>query len=106
MNGPSFLLHPGAAQDILDIWTYIANDNVGAASRVREEILEAIRKLTPLPHQGHRRPDLTSRPLRFWRARDFLIAYAPDEKPLWIVGVLYGRRDPRVLAAIPRSREG
>jgi hypothetical protein len=34
-----------------------------------------------LPHQGHRRFDLTSRPLRFQTIRNYLIAYAPDEKP-------------------------
>ena len=40
-----FQLHPEAAQDILDIWEFIANENVGAAGRVRVDILEAIRAL-------------------------------------------------------------
>ena len=58
-------------------------------------------------HIGHRRPDLTTRPLRFQPVRDeYLIAYAPDEKPLWVVAVIHGRRNPRVLAAILRGREG
>jgi plasmid stabilization system protein ParE len=56
-----FELHPQAAQDILDIWEFIAKDNAFAARRVREEILGAIRELVPFPHQGHRRSDLTSR---------------------------------------------
>jgi hypothetical protein len=34
------------------------------------------------------------------------IAYAPDERPLWVIAVLHGRRNPRVLAAILRGREG
>jgi len=33
-------------------------------------ILHAIRKLVTLPHQGHRRSDLTSGPLRFQTIRD------------------------------------
>ena len=37
--------------------------------------------------------------------REYLIAYAPDEKPLWIVAIPHGRRSPRVLAAILRTRE-
>jgi plasmid stabilization system protein ParE len=41
-----FLLHPEAAQDILDIWEYIAHDNPQAAGRFREEILDNIRNLT------------------------------------------------------------
>jgi toxin ParE1/3/4 len=103
--GQGFDLHPLAAQDITDIWEYIAADNPLAARRVREEILNAIRRLVPFPHQGHQCPDLTSRPLRFILVREYLIAYAPDEKPLWVVAVMHGRRSPRLMAAILRDRE-
>jgi plasmid stabilization system protein ParE len=68
------------------------------------EIYEAIRALVPFPQQGHRRPDLTSRPLRFHPVRDFLIVYAPDEKPLVVLAVLHGRRNPRIIAAMLRGR--
>jgi plasmid stabilization system protein ParE len=57
-----FVLHPLAAQDITDIWEYIAADNALAARRIREELYSAIRALIPFPSVGHRRPDLTSRP--------------------------------------------
>jgi plasmid stabilization system protein ParE len=70
-----FLLHPGAAQDITDIWEFIADDNPLAARRVQ-------------------------------RVRDYLIAYAPDEKPIVVLAVLHGRRSPRVMAAILRERQG
>jgi toxin ParE1/3/4 len=100
-----FALHPLAAQDITEIWEYIAADNPLAARRLREEIYSAIRALIAFPHQGHRRPDLTARPLRFIMVREYLIAYAPDEKPLWVVAVMHGRRSPRVMAAILRGRE-
>ena len=100
-----FDLHPGAAQDITEIWEFIAEDNPLAARRVREEILDCIRRLVPFPNQGHVRPDLTSRPLRFQTIYDYLIAYAADERPLLVIGVLHGRRSPRVLAAILRERK-
>jgi len=57
------------------------------------------------PHQGHKRPDLTARPHRFQAIRDYLIVYAPEEKPLVIVAVIHGRRNPRIMAAILRRRE-
>jgi plasmid stabilization system protein ParE len=101
----SFALHPLAAQDITEIWEYIAADNLLAAGHVREEIHATIRGLIAFPHRGHTRADLTSRPLRFNRVRDFLIAYAPDKKPLWVIAVMHGRRNPDVLAAILKSRE-
>jgi plasmid stabilization system protein ParE len=62
---PGFALHPLAAQDIADIWEYIAEDNPQAARHVREEIHSTIRGLVPFPRRGHRRLDLTSHPLRF-----------------------------------------
>jgi plasmid stabilization system protein ParE len=100
-----FELHPGAAQDITEIWQFIAEDSPIAAVRFREDILQAIGKLAMFPHQGRKRPDLTSQPLRFQTIRDYLIAYAPDEKPLVVIAVIHGRRNPRIMAAILRDRE-
>lgn len=104
--GPSqgFELHPGAAADLTAIWEFIARDNLSAAGKFREEILAAIRDLTSFPDQGHPRPDLTSRPLRFRAVRDYLIVYAPNESPLLVIAVLHGRRHPRVLAALLQTR--
>ena len=77
--------HPKARHDLDEIWDFIRGDNLDAADRLIAEILAAIDALVPFPGQGHRRPDLTSRPLRFILVREYLIAYAPDEKPLWII---------------------
>ena len=101
----AYALHPGVLQDLREIHAYIALDSLDAADQVFDDIMEGIRALVPFPHQGHKRPDLTVHPLRFARVYDYLIAYAPDKKPLWVVAVLHGRRDPKLLAAILRSRE-
>ena len=103
MTGYAF--HPEARLDLDEIWEYMRADNLGAADRIIAEILSAIRALVEFPGRGHKRPDLTSRPLRFMVVRDYLIAYAPNEKPLWVVAVMHGRRSPRVMAAILRGRE-
>ena len=103
MTGYDF--HPEARTDLDEIWEYIRADNLDAADRVIAEVLSAIRTLVPFPNQGHKRADLTSRPLRFILVREYLIAYAPEEKPLWVVAVMHGRRNPRVMAAILRDRE-
>ena len=100
-----FVFHPDAVADLNEIWEYIAADSPDAADLIMEEIHEAIRALVPFPQQGHRRSDLSSRPLRFHPVRDYLIAYAPDEKPLVVLAVLHGRRNPRVIAAVLRERE-
>jgi hypothetical protein len=43
--------------------------------------------------------------LRFQTVRDYLIVYAPNEKPLAVIAVLHGRRSPRIIAAISLSRK-
>jgi toxin ParE1/3/4 len=103
MTGYDF--HPEAVVDLDEIWDFIAGDNPTAADKLIAEILATVDKLVSFPKQGHKRPDLTSRPLRFALVREYLIAYAPDEKPLWVVAVMHGRRSPRVMAAILRGRE-
>jgi len=104
MSGYAF--HPEAFTDLDRIWEYIADDNVDAADQMLADIHSTLHTLAASPHIGHRRPDLTARPLRFHPVRDeYLIAYAPDESPIWVVAVIHGRRNPRVMAAILRGRE-
>lgn len=102
---PAWALHPEAFHDIDKIREYIAEDNPDAADRMVTEIFDSIRTLVPFPQQGYRRPDLTSRPLRFKLVGNYVVAYAPDKKPLWVVAVFHGRGSPRVIAAILRGRE-
>jgi plasmid stabilization system protein ParE len=99
-----FVLHPEAYADLKEIWEYIAADNLDAADRVLDEIYEAITSLLRFPNMGHSRPDLTSQPLRFEIVRDYVIAYAANEKPLTVIAILHGHRNPRVLAAILNRR--
>jgi plasmid stabilization system protein ParE len=101
----AFVLHPEAYADLDEIWEYIADDNLDAADHVIEEIFRTIRSLADFPRQGHKRPDLTSRPLLFHAWRDYVITYAPDEKPLAVIAVLHGRRNPLVIAAIIKGRD-
>jgi toxin ParE1/3/4 len=60
-----YAFHPEAEADVNEIWEYIATDNPIAADRVAVDFEEALDNLVSFPGLGHRRPDLTSRPLRF-----------------------------------------
>jgi antitoxin ParD1/3/4 len=100
-----FVLHSEANSDLCDIWEYIASDSFDAADRVLDEIYESINSLVRFPRQGHSRSDLTSRLLRFLVVREYVIAYAPDENPLAVIAILHGRRNPRVLSAILKSKK-
>ena len=62
-----FKLSSDAAQDIEEIWEHIARDDIEAADRVAESILDAARRLGANPRIGHKREDLAEdRPLLFW----------------------------------------
>jgi plasmid stabilization system protein ParE len=98
-------LHPEASLDIEEIWEYIARDSLDAADRVISEIEAAISNVTASPEIGHRRPDLTSRPFRFLRLYEYLIAYVTEEDRLFVIAVLHGRRNPKLLASLLDDRQ-
>jgi plasmid stabilization system protein ParE len=88
---------PEARLDLLEIWEFIAQDNVTAADRVMQEIREAITMLARNPELGHLRKDLTSQPVRFWPIYSYLIIYDPAVRPLEVVRILSGYRDVATL---------
>ncbi len=100
-----FDLHPEATSDLDEILEYFNSFNSSAAVRLLDEFFAKFDSLAKMPHQGFRRPELTSRPLRFAIIENYLVAYAPDRNPVWIVAVIDGRRNPRVIASILRDRE-
>ena len=100
-----YAFHPDARVDLDEIWDFIRLDSLDGADRLIEEILSTISGAVSFPNQGHKRPDLTQRPPRFLLVREYLIAYAPEENPLWVVAVLHGRRSPRLMASILRERQ-
>jgi plasmid stabilization system protein ParE len=75
----TFRLHPEVFSDLDNIREYIADDNPEAADRVITEIFDGIRALVRFPNQDYRRPNLTSRLLRFKLVREYVIAYAPEK---------------------------
>lgn len=100
-----YALHPEVYGDLEEIHDSMGCFNVEAADRILDRFLAAFDLLSTFPQLGYRRPDLTSRPLRFKIVENYLIAYAPKLDPLWIVAVVDGRRNPRVIAALLRGRE-
>jgi len=100
-----YVLHPDVYSDLEEIDTYIGQFSPPAADRLLDELFEAFDMIGRFPHHGHRRPDLVGGALRFKVVGDYLIAYSPKREPVWIAAVVDGRRSPRVIAAILRSRE-
>lgn len=88
-----YFFAPEARLDLLEIWEYIAQDNLDAADRVESEVKEILSMLAHNPEAGHIRRDLTSKPVRFWPIYSYLIVYDPEAHPLEVVRILSGYRD-------------
>ena len=83
----SYVVTPLARADIFAIWTHIAQDSEEAADRVEQAIYDACSFLAEAPLRGHPRPDLTTRPLRFWtltRYPNYTVVYRPEIVPLQV----------------------
>ena len=90
----NYRLSPLANEDILDIWTHISRDNVGAADELEADIIAACKKVTENPWLGHLRRDLTNESVLFYAVRGmYLVIHKPEKDPLDIVRVLHGSRD-------------
>lgn len=88
-----YLLAPEALEDLQNIWNFISLDNVAAADRQIDQLLEAFDWLAQSPGAGHRRADMGDRRIRFWPQGSYLIVYGEESVPLQIVAILHGARD-------------
>jgi len=98
----SYQFTPQAVEDLFEIWSYIAGDDLEAASRVDEAIHAGCAFLTDTPLAGRIREDLTSLPLRFWLVqpyRNYWIVYRPETKPLQVIRIIHAARNiPQILS--------
>ncbi len=85
-----------AAQDLEEIYDYIALDNIEAAERLRVRLQKRWREAAEKPGTGRRRPEL-SPDLRSVREGNYLIFYRPIEEGIEIVRISHGARDIETL---------
>ncbi len=82
-----------AEQDIDEIITYIAQENPKAAMKFLDSLYESMSLLVMNPQIGHRRTDITDKPVLFWSFKwHYLIIYK-NSSPMEIVRILSGYRD-------------
>lgn len=90
----NYLIAPAARQDLLDIISYIAARDSGAATRVRHALLAAFDRLSERPALGHVRGDRTALPVRFWTvARRYAVVYRGEAGRIEIARVFSAGQD-------------
>jgi toxin ParE1/3/4 len=85
-----------AEEDLIDIWLYIAHDDVRAADRLLDEIEEKFSLLADQPRLGPARPDIAEG-LHYLPVRRYLILYRKITDGIEVVRVVHGARDVRAL---------
>lgn len=80
-----------AEEDLIEIWTYIAQDDPAAADRLLDRIDAASGHLAENPLMGPARPDLAAG-LRYFIAGNYLVLYREATHGVEIVRVVHGAR--------------
>ena len=88
-----YSLTPEARANVDEICAFVAQDSVDTALRVLEALEHVCELLAATPEIGHKREDLTTRPVKFWSVYSYLIVYDPATAPLSILAVLHGAQD-------------
>lgn len=89
----TFQISPEAENDLFEIWRRISLDSVDLANRIEAEFQSLFESHGKMPGQGHRRTDLTNRPVLFFPLYSFIVVYQPEPPPIRIMAVLRGRRN-------------
>ena len=88
-----YQLTPSAQADVEQICAFVAEDSLERALRVHEALENAFAQLALMPQMGHKREDLTDRPVRFWSVFSYLVVYDPVSSPFAVIAILHGARD-------------
>ena len=87
-----FRISTQAAQDIGNIWKYVAPNNLKAANRLFDTLRESFPKLAKFPQLGRERSELAPF-LRTFPVKNYLIFYRPIDEGIEIVRILHGSQD-------------
>lgn len=85
-----------AKADLLDMWTWIAEDDPDAADGMLDRVQEVASKLSEWPEMGRAREEL-SEGLRSFVVGSHVVFYRIAAERLELVRVLHGRRDVETL---------
>ena len=92
-----YRLTPAAEDDLFNIWSHIASENLVAADALESELLQTCQRLANRPDLGHWRREWTDKPVRFFTVHEnYLVVYDPVAEPLEVLRVLHWARDVAV----------
>jgi toxin ParE1/3/4 len=85
-------ISPRATEDLIEIWSYIADDSAASADAFIDKIYETMEMVVRQPRSGRRRDELAQGIQSFPVGR-YIIFYRVVADAIEIVRVLHGARD-------------
>ncbi|MGA9527084.1 MAG: type II toxin-antitoxin system RelE/ParE family toxin [Terriglobales bacterium] len=94
-------LAPQAAADLDDIWYYVAIEsaNIEIADRFIDSITERFLMLASHPYLGRPRDEDLGIGLRSFPVGEYFLVYLVEDKDVFVLRVVHGRRDLEELFA-------
>jgi len=96
---PLPVLTPAAVRDLVEIRAYFGIQSPAAAERVTAALERAVGSVARRPSLGHRRRDLTSRDVWFYRVFAYFVVYRRTAQACQIIRVVHAARDVASLLA-------
>ena len=91
---PDLLISDEAKADLVDIWLYIAEDNIPAADQMTGKFHDLFRRLTKFPEMGRERPEINVvTDLRSLPVDNYVVFYQVTDDAIRIHRVLHGSMD-------------
>jgi toxin ParE1/3/4 len=87
-----FKISTGAAQDLENIWSYVASNNIAAADNLFDKLREKFAKLAKFPQMGQG-CDYLAASLRSFTVGSYLIFYRILDEGIEIVRIIHGSQD-------------
>jgi len=81
----------GARADLLEMFDYIASEDVDAALRLRDKIRGATKNLVDHPEIGRMVPELGDPALRELIVRPYRVVYLVHESEVHVLGLVHSR---------------
>ncbi len=81
-----------AERDLLEIWSFVAGDNLAAADRLIERLEKVLQSLCENPELGRERSELAPL-LRSYPFGNYLVFYRITDEHIVVARVLHGARD-------------
>jgi len=89
---PQIRISPRARSDLIEIWSYIAEDSIANADAFIDKLHEIMKVLSLQSEAGRRQEELAPGLLSFPFGR-YIIFYRAVEDAIEIIRVLHGARD-------------